>query len=302
MKRSNKNKSRIGYFSLWPKTKIKRLSDIAILMMVIFALELTVSSAVAGEVPAKKVTQEDKTGTNPAGFANKFTPYFTYTQLENGLEVQQMMLSGFSAFNKDVGVTYDLPMSQQIDYSGLAAPGNTTDTVNGMGDLVLRILVKPSSTQFKGSSHIFGMETTLPTATDPALGGDVTIMSPIYAYVKDVQITGPGFIALMNLYDFDLFKSAGQKSISRYRGRWFAMIPLARPGPNFLDGWYLLPEMQPVYDFKRDNNKFSLWLAPELGKLLSKKLVIYGKPGWGIVKHDPTDRDFTFELGFRYFM
>ena len=286
-----------------PKSnKTKHSNYIIILIMVVFGLELTVSSAVAGEVPAKKVTQEDSTGTNPAGFANKFTPYFTYTELENGLEVQQLMLSGSIAFNKDVQMTYDLPMGQQIDYSGLAPPGNTTPTVNGMGDLVLRILVKPPSMQFKGSSHIFGMETTFPTATDTALGGDVTIMSPMYVYVKDVQITGPGFIALANLYDFDLFKSAGQKSVSRYRGRWFAMIPLSKPGPNFLDGWYLLPELQPVYDFERDNNKFSLWVAPELGKLLSKQLVVYAKPGWGIIKDDPTDRDFTFELGFRYFM
>jgi hypothetical protein len=273
------------------------------LMTVVPGLGLTVSSAVAGEVPATKVTQEDSTGTNPAGFANKFTPYYTYTELENGLEVQQLVLSGFIAFNKDVGMTYDLPMGEQIDFSGLAPPGNAAPTVvNGMGDLILRILAKPSSMQFKDSSHIFGMETTFPTANDPVLGGDTTIMSPMYVYVKDVQITGPGFIALINLYDFDLFKSVGQQSVSRYRGRWFAMIPLARPGPNLLDGLYLLPEVQPVYDFERDDNKFSLWIAPELGKLLSKKLVVYLKPGWGTVKDDPTDRDFTFELGFRYFI
>lgn len=272
------------------------------MLMTVLGFWLTASSVVAGEIPATKVTQEDNTGTNPTGFANKFTPYYTYTELENGLEVQQLMLSGSIAFNKDVQMTYDLPMGQQTDFSGLAPPANAAPTVNGMGDLVLRFLAKPPTMQSKGSSHIFGMETTFPTANDPALGGVATIMSPMHVYVKDVQITGPGFIALVSLYDFDLFKSAGQESVSRYRGRWFAMIPLAKPGPDFLDGWYLLPEVQPVYDFKRDNNKFSLWIAPELGKLLSKKLVTYFKPGWGAIKDDPTDRDFTFELGFRYFM
>ena len=281
---------------------IKRLSDIAILMTVVLSLGVTITDAVAGEVPATKVTQEDKTGTNPTGFANKFTPFYTYTELENGLEVQQLMLSGSIAFNKDVSVMYELPMGEEIDFSGLPAPANTTPTSNGMGDLVLRFLVKPPSLQFKGSSHIFGMETTFPTATDPALGGDVTIMSPLYTYVKEVKITGPGFIALANLYDFDLFKSAGEKSVSRYRGRYFTMIPLSRPGPNLLDGLYLLPEVQAVYDFERDDNEFSLWIAPELGKLLGKKLVMYVKPGWGVIKDDLTDRDFTFELGIRYFM
>jgi hypothetical protein len=285
------------------KIKTVKLYDYLIILVVaIYGLGLTVSSAMAGEVPATKITQEDDTGTNPAGFANKFTPYYTYTELENGLEIQQLMLSGSIAFNKDVQMTYDLPMGKEIDYSGLPAPADAAPTDNGMGDLVLRFLVKPPSMQFKGSSHIFGMQTTFPTANKPELGGDVTVMSPMYVYVKDVQITGPGFFAFANLYDFSLFKSAGQKSVSRYTGRWFAMIPLAKPGPKLLDGLYLLPEMQPVYNFERDENKFSLWFAPELGKLLSKKLVVYGKPGWGIVKDDTTDRDFTFELGFRYFM
>ena len=33
-----------------------------------------------------------------------------------------------------------------------------------------------------------------------------------------------------------------------------------------------------------------------------KKLVMYVKPGWGVIKDDQTDRDFTFEVGIRYFM
>lgn len=57
-----------------------------------------------------------------------------------------------------------------------------------------------------------------------------------------------------------------------------------------------------MYDFERDDNEFSLWIAPELGKLLGKKSVMYVKPGWGVIKDDLTDRDFTFELGIRYFM
>jgi hypothetical protein len=60
--------------------------------------------------------------------------------------------------------------------------------------------------------------------------------------------------------------------------------------------------LQPVYDFEADDDKFSLWLAPELGKLVSKNFVMYAKPGWGIIKDAQTDRDFTFEIGFRYFL
>ncbi|MCH7566226.1 MAG: hypothetical protein IH787_00940 [Nitrospirae bacterium] len=56
------------------------------------------------------------------------------------------------------------------------------------------------------------------------------------------------------------------------------------------------------YDFEADDDQFSLWLAPELGILLAKNFVVYAKPGWGIINDAQTDRDFTFEIGFRYFM
>ena len=149
---------------------------------------------------------------------------------------------------------------------------------------------------------MFGAEFKFPTSNSDIIGTEVTIASPMYVYVKNVQITGPGFLAMMNFYDFDIFSSEGVAKVSKYRGRWFAMIPLAKPGPNFLDGWYLLPELQPVYDFEADDDAFSLWLAPELGKLLAKNFVMYAKPGWGIINDAQTDRDFTFEIGFRYFL
>jgi hypothetical protein len=40
----------------------------------------------------------------------------------------------------------------------------------------------------------------------------------------------------------------------------------SRPGPVLLDGIYLLREMQSVYDFEQE--EFSLWVAPEIGKML----------------------------------
>ena len=45
---------------------------------------------------------------------------------------------------------------------------------------------------------------------------------------------------------------------------------------------------------------FSFWIAPEIGKLLSPGNVFYAKPGWG-VDPDRFDREFTFEMGWRYF-
>ena len=117
---------------------------------------------------------------------------------------------------------------------------------------------------------MFGAEFKFPTGESvPPIGADVTIASPMYVYVKNVQITGPGFLAFMNFYDFDIMRGggAGDKKVSKFRGRWFAMIPLARPGPGLFDGIYLLPELQPVYDFEAADDKVWGWVSREIGRL-----------------------------------
>ena len=59
-----------------------------------------------------------------------------------------------------------------------------------------------------------------------------------------------------------------------------------------------MPEFQPIYDF--ENDEFSLWIGPEVGKMLAPGRIIYAKPGWGI-EPEGADRKFTFEAGFRWF-
>ena len=143
-----------------------------------------------------------------------------------------------------------------------------------------------------------GFEATLPTATETVLGGDAWIFSPMYVYVRDIKLISPGFAAFMNFIDFDIAKDDGVGNTLKYRGRWFLMQPLSRPGPGLFDGIYLLPELQPVYDFEEDD--FSLWFAPEFGKMLPFGAA-YVKPGWGIDNDRESDREFTFEIGIRYF-
>ena len=76
------------------------------------------------------------------------------------------------------------------------------------------------------------------------------------------------------------------------------MQPFTKPGPGLTDGLYMLTEFQPVYDFEID--EFSLWIGPEFGKIVRDGFIVYVKPGFGI-DPEPQDRDFTFEVGFRYF-
>ncbi len=69
-------------------------------------------------------------------------------------------------------------------------------------------------------------------------------------------------------------------------------------GP-LVGGFFLLPEFQPIYDF--ETNDFSAWMGLELGKLFALGRLGYIKPGWGIDNSELIDREFTFEVGFRWF-
>ena len=143
---------------------------------------------------------------------------------------------------------------------------------------------------------LVGMDFVFPTATDDALAGNALLLAPIVALVMDLPLYG--FVALLNLYFFDVYKTDAAPETSRYVGRWFFMQPLTPPG-KWWGGFYLLPEFQPIYDFIA--NDFSIWIAPEVGKMLTPGKILYLKPGWGINNSEPTDRKFTVEAGYRWF-
>jgi hypothetical protein len=282
--------------------------------------------------PAKtKGGVEGKTGTDPRDFAPKFMPYYRYTELENGLEQNEAVLFGLFAFNKKFAMTYEIPLAMDRDVSdtplrnpnfgqpgeakcsgvlggggspqlpnGLPAEGDCEET--GVGDMNLRFMYR-TDWNFLGADWLVGAQFDFPTASEDDLGSETFAVGPLVAPVWNLEFwPGPGaFAALMNFYFVDAWKDNERSDVNRYVGRWFFMLPLRAPGPGILDGIYLLPEAQPIYDF--DNDEFSFWIAPEVGKILAPGVIAYMKPGWGV---DPDagngDRDFTFELGFRYFM
>jgi hypothetical protein len=146
-----------------------------------------------------------------------------------------------------------------------------------------------------------GIEFNLPTASDDVLGTDTTTVGPMLTFVTDLPGGPPfgvGFLVLMNVYEIDAHKGSAGMDVERFRGRWFWMQPLSRPGPNLGDGLYVLTEFQPVYDFKTDD--FDFWFGPEFGKIIKDGQIVYAKPGVG-VDRDKDDRRFTLEIGYRYF-
>ncbi|MHC5065453.1 MAG: hypothetical protein ACYTG5_15915 [Planctomycetota bacterium] len=282
--------------------------------------------------------EDDASGTDPRAFGTKFMPYYRYTRLKSDLRANELTMFGLVRLSDNLAATYEFPVAKQLDYSSVRefqaggslppsgvpgpGPGNGGPAIDldadgdtaGTGDTILRLFYKNEffrssfSIREDGSSEIMPLfEVTVPTASEDILGGDALILSPGFAAVIDMPAMG--FFAAMNFFDFDGWRDDSRVKTRRYRGRWFYMQPITPPAfmakdnPDIPDlgiwsGIYLMPELQPVYDF--ENSEFSVWLAPEIGKIYKEGQIIYAKPGWTF---DPErqDRQFTLEVGWRYF-
>lgn len=250
----------------------------------------------------ENAAREDKTGNDPRVFSNKWMPYYRSTELKNGIKQQDLTAFGTMRFSDRVGMFYEIPLAQYRDLSDVADVPAGTDAI-GMGDIDLKFLWRPEATDWtfgeggkKSGSWLFGTDFVLPTATDDNLSGKALLFAPIVGAVWDMPFYG--FIAMLNIYYVDVYKEAGTPDTSRYVGRWFYMQPLSKPGPWY-GGLYIMPEFQPIYDFETDDA--SSWLGLEFGKMFAPGRIGYIKPAWGLDNSESTDRDFTFEAGFRWF-
>jgi len=258
----------------------------------------------AKEKKIEEAVQEDNTGTDPRAFSDKWTPFYRFTELENGATQQSMTAYGTLGFSPRVGMFYEVPLSVHTDLSDVAGlpPGTDQESI-GMGDIAFTFAIKPKAWEWKYGKDgkkqgnvMWGTDLTFSTATDDAAGGNSFLFAPLVAVVLDMPFHG--FFAALNLYYFDVFKDDSAPATSRYVGQWYYMQPLSRPG-TWYGGLYLLPEFQPIYDFETED--YSSWFGLEIGKLAGEGKIAYIKPGWGIDNSEPTDRKTTFEAGFRWF-
>jgi hypothetical protein len=262
-----------------------------------------------------------QTGTDPRDFANKFMPYFRYTELENGLEQNELVLFGLIALDPKIAFTYEVPLGYERDISetelfdpvtGTCSPGTIPGggfplpnplpalegdcKETGIGDMNVRLLFRAGSGL--GGDWLTGVQLNFPTANEDVLGSETFSIAPNITYVRDLKgYPAPGaFFALMNFYQQDVYRDADRDYQNMYIGRWFFMLPLSKKYKI-----YTLPELQPIYDFRRSH--FSFWIGPEFGKMLGPGNIIYAKPGFGVgADADEGDRDFSFEIGWRKFL
>jgi hypothetical protein len=289
---------------------MKQLTTITKLCLATLILSLAIAA------PGRAAEEDPGAGTDPRDFAPKFMPYYRYTELENKVEIQEAVLFGLIAISPKIALTYEIPVAKNMNIKDTSAfkrgelptlPPGLDNTFNGdgeatgVGDMNIRLLFRLGS--FLGGDWLTGAQLDFPTATENEFASKQFKIGPNLTWVYDLGFwPGPGaFFAGMNFYFFDVFGEPEKADTRLYVGRWFFMLPLVPPDKPVIGGIYLLPEMQPVYDFERDH--FSFWIAPEIGKMLAPGRIIYAKPGWGISPDgDEGDRKFTFEVGVRFFM
>ena len=287
------------------------------------ALGLLALNAHAADQPAGG--DGDATGTDPRGFSPKFMPYFRYTELENQLQEQAVTAFGLLKLSERAALTYEIPVGFKRDVSdtglrdpetgecggalqggppvlsgGLPTDGDCEET--GLGDMNLRFMYKLGSGL--GGDTVIASQFNFPTASEDVPGSEQFHLGLMVTYARGFEWwPAPGsFGAFMNFYFFDVFGEGDRDDVSYYLGRWFMMFPLTSPdkGP-LLGGWYALPEFQPMYDFEEDH--FSFWAGPEFGKILAPGRILYLKPGFGVDPDaDKGDRDWSFEMGIRWFL
>ena len=90
------------------------------------ALELSDEAKAALEADAKEKAEleaqaeGDATGTDPRYFSPKFMPYYRYTELENGLEQQELVAFGLLRFSQRAALTYEIPLAFKRDVRNTA--------------------------------------------------------------------------------------------------------------------------------------------------------------------------------------
>jgi hypothetical protein len=265
------------------------------------------------------------TGNDPRDFTSKFMPYYRYSKLKNKMKTQDFTVFGMWALSSKFALTYEIPVAREYDITdtdacdvtpclGIIPGGGNPQIPNainaegdgketGMGDSIIRLFASPDW-KFLGGAFIPGVQFTVPTATEEELGTETFSGGPIFTFVWDIPAyPAPGsFFAMMNIFEWDIFKDSSRDDVSHYVGRWFLQLPI-----NKKYKLYILTEFQPVYDFQTDH--FSFWFGPEFGKAFAPGKgifrnggAVYVKPGWGMSANDNSgDRDWTVELGWRYF-
>ena len=170
-------------------------------------------------------------------------------------------------------------------------PGSGGESVSGQGDLLVRAAWR--SIQRDGFALIVATDVIFDTADDYRLGFGKTIVAPHMYAAIDLPAYDSVFFPNIQHY----LSVAGDND----RGD----VNFTTLKPNLLTRWpnrvYTFLEPQFSIDWERDA-KVGLTIELEVGKILSKNIAAWGRPGIGAINRNelPFVYEWNFEVGMRY--
>ncbi len=256
-------------------------SAIACLLLSL-ALELPVASFAQNQPAAP--TAAESLIRKPTDFRTRAELRYEYQDLQDGGH-RSLVVPRF-----EYAVSPSLALRVETPYSFYDPAGPNPDRVSGHGDLLLRGAWR--ATQRQGFALILATDVTLDTASDDRLGQGKTVVAPhVYAAIdvpKYDSVFFPNVQHYSSVAGDDSHRDVSQTVLK----------------PNLLTRWpnrvYTFLEPAFLIDWE-NNSKVGLSIELEIGKIVSKNMAIWGRPGVGAIKNDLQQiYDWNFETGVRY--
>ena len=170
-------------------------------------------------------------------------------------------------------------------------PGAGAQRVSGQGDLLTRATWR--AIQKDGFALVLASDLIFDTADDDRLGYGKTVLAPhVFA---DFDIAKYNSIFFPNIqHYFSVAGSGNRRDVN------FTTLK-----PNLLTRWpnkiYTFFEPQFTIDWE-NNDKVGLTAELEVGKILSKNIAAWARPGVGLINRNEVSQvyEWNFELGMRY--
>ncbi len=262
--------------------KRKKLLQCLFLTLLLFGASVVVQAE-----EAKK--EKDNTGTNPINFTHDLRLYYNFSELNvegdepklDGDGTSQTTTLQFRAPILDGKVQWQMRMRTEYKEIDLNDDGETDFDEAGVGAMDIRFLTVPYLNMAKKFAFATGLEVFFDTANDPELRSGSTSLGP-QAFVVFFKPPGGGALvapAYQHVIDVD------GKDVNRSQLDIFYLYTFKTPYIN-----WLMVNPQGVLDYENDRDAWNI--DAEAGKMFTKNLSIYVRPGLGI----GSDRVFDWDV------
>ena len=208
-----------------------------------------------------------------------------YRSQQSGAEINLLRPRFDYAFSSNFQARVEVPFI----YADPADP--EIDSETGLGDILLRCAFRVA--REKRYSVVTALELTLDTATDPLTGLGKYLLGPLIFASIDV----PSLRSRLFPFYQQVFSIAGDEDRPDINYASIRPAVILTKWPN---RWYTVIDPNFFIDFELDN-KTGMTLEVEVGRALSKNVIVYGRPGAGVFGDIPQVHDWNIEAGFRYF-